>query len=183
MTKLIPLFLLLISPAVFAAETKPAEAKAAPAKAPLLARFEKTCLQNSAAEGRSQKDLCACLKTNLGAKLNPEQLSLLVRFYEGDAAAKAAVQKTENAPLLDFDMDAADHCLLDAKWLATEGPRKPDADENAGTEIVEQEKIKETMKDKPSAEGAEALAKTKEKTAKKQPAPKAKKPVAPPPAH
>lgn len=171
MTKLIPLFLCLIAQPALAADSAkpnlPSAAASAPAKAPLLARFEKTCLQNSAAEGRSQKDLCTCLKNNLGAKLKPEQLSLIVRFYEGDAEAKAAVQKPENSPLLDFDMEAADHCLLDSKWQAPEGPRPPDADENAGTEIVEQEKIKETMKDKPSAEGAEALAKTKEKAAQK----------------
>jgi len=174
MTKLIPLFLFTLALPAFGAEAP--KASAAGNKAPLLARFEKTCLQNSTAEGRSQKDLCGCLKANLGAKLNPEQLSLLVRFYEGDAAAKAAVQKPENSPLLDFDMEVADHCLLDTKWLATAGPRKPDADENAGTEIVEQEKIKETIKDKPSPEGEKALAQTKEKAAKKAaPAPKAKK--------
>lgn len=174
MTKLIPLFLFALTLPAGAAET--AKAPAAPAKAPLLARFEKTCLQNSTAEGRSQKDLCGCLKGNLGAKLNPEQLSLLVRFYEGDAAAKAAVQKPENSPLLDFDMEVADHCLLDSKWQASAGPRKPDADENAGTEIVEEEKIKETIKEKPSAEGAAALAKTREKAAKKESGAKAAAP-------
>lgn len=128
---------------LFAAATEGPKAPPAPAKAaekadvgaakidkaPLLARFEKTCLQNSAAEGRSQKDLCLCLKNNLGTKLNPVQLSLLVRFYEGDVAAKSEVQKTENSPLLDFDMETAEHCLQDPNWKATKGPITPEETE------------------------------------------------------
>lgn len=165
---------LLLASTAYAAEPAP---KTDGAKGPLLARFEKTCLQNSTAEGRSQKELCACLKFNLGAKLNPEQLSLLVRFYEGDAVAKAAVQKQENSPLLDFDMEAAERCLEDSGWKATEGPRAPDADENAGEEIVAAEKAKEAAKEGAKVAPAE---KAKPKAKPAVPAkPKAEKPAAP----
>lgn len=160
---------LLLASSAYAAEPAP---KTEGAKAPLLARFEKTCLQNSTAEGRSQKELCACLKFNLGAKLNSEQLSLLVRFYEGDAVAKAAVQKPENSPLLDFDMEAAERCLEDSGWKASEGPRPPDSDENAGEEIVAAEKAKEAEKVVPPP-----AVKGKAKPAPKKP--KAEKPAAP----
>ncbi|RZA01364.1 MAG: hypothetical protein EOP11_17475, partial [Proteobacteria bacterium] len=119
MIMLIPFFFAALSFANPSAETPMGEA--ASGKAPLLARFEKTCLQNSSAEGRPQEALCGCLKANLGAKLSLEQLGLLVRFYEGDAAAKALVQKPANSPLLDFDMEAAEQLVPDITTVGYSG--------------------------------------------------------------
>ena len=72
---------------------------------------------------------------------------MLVRFYEGDAAAKETLQKPRFANILDFDMRATDGCQDDKSFRAADGPLPPDANDQEGEETVEAEKIQETMKD------------------------------------
>jgi hypothetical protein len=103
---IIPLILFLLTPV---AEAKP------------LDRLHESCIQNSLADGKSQKEVCDCIRANYEKKLGPEALAFLQKAHEGRASKEELLKHGE---AVEFDMQVAEECLDDSRWRWT--PPKPD---------------------------------------------------------
>lgn len=109
---------LLLALAVFsnptlAKSSLPAKPSLTAKKAQLLDQMHKSCVKNSFQEGKSQEAACDCLKANYEKKLSEDDLELLARLQNGSVGKAELEGKDE---LLEFDMEASQHCLEDAGW-------------------------------------------------------------------
>lgn len=112
------------SPA-FSKSTLPAK------KSQLLDQLHNTCLKNSFQEGKSQEAACGCLKANYEKKLNEEDLELLARIQNGSVGKAELEGKDE---LLEFDMEASQHCVEDSAWRWVPVAKPKEEAEGAGAE-------------------------------------------------
>jgi hypothetical protein len=93
--------------------SSPAKSSLPAKKGQLLEQLHKICVKNSFQEGKSQDAACDCLKANYEKKLGEEDLELLARIQNGSVGKAELEGKDE---LLEFDMEASQHCVEDAAW-------------------------------------------------------------------
>lgn len=103
------LFLALIALPASAPAKSPPPAK----KSQWLEQLHKACVKNSFQEGKNQEAACECLRANYEKKLNEADLELLARVQNGTAAKTELEGKDD---LLEFDMEASQHCVEDSAW-------------------------------------------------------------------
>lgn len=121
---------------LLALATTPAFAKSKPSAVPVssakksqtLEQLHQTCLKNAFQEGKSQDAACGCLRANYEKKLNEEELQLLARIQAGTVAKDELEGKDE---LLEFDMEASQHCVEDSGWRWVPKPKEEKAEESA----------------------------------------------------
>jgi hypothetical protein len=140
---------------LFALAATPAYSKSAvPAKKiQLLEQLHKACLKNSFQEGKDQEAACGCLKANYEKKLSEDDLALLARIQNGSITKDELEGKDD---LLEFDMEASQHCVEDAAWRWAPVKKAKEGADGEGTEPVgKSEKIKLKAVAKPTTKPKE----------------------------
>lgn len=62
---------------------------------------------------------CGCVGENLATKLKIAEINLLTKVYQGDEAAENELEKDENLPVQDFELEISQNCLANPKWKVT----------------------------------------------------------------
>jgi len=91
--------------------------------------IERRCLANQPRKKKAieREKTCACVVTNLQARLSPEQIKDLEKIYEGRASRTAAASDDRLRPILDVDYEVNKNCTQDALWhWPAEDMGKPD---------------------------------------------------------
>jgi len=94
-------------------------------KSTALEQLQQACVKNSQDEGKSQEEVCQCVRANYEKKLSPTELELLQRSQAGKLSKQ---ELEEQADLIDFDQEVADKCVEDPLWRWA-APKKEEATE------------------------------------------------------
>lgn len=95
----------------------------------VLEQLHQACVKNSQDEGKSQEEVCKCVRANYEKKLSPAELEFLQRSQAGKLSKQ---ELEEQADLIDFDQEVADKCVEDPLWRWA----PPKKEENAETKAL-----------------------------------------------
>jgi len=59
---------------------------------------------------------CGCVSRNLAIKLRVSEIVLLTKVYKGSKAAENELEREENLPLQDFELEVSQNCMANHRW-------------------------------------------------------------------
>lgn len=59
---------------------------------------------------------CGCVSRNLALKLKVFEIMLLTQVYKGSESAENELEREENLPLQDFELEVSQKCMANHRW-------------------------------------------------------------------